>query len=217
MKKTARFSSLVLALILLGTILVSCMDKNDAPGKDSSDSQTLAQSESTTAPPDEKDIIATRANYDDGIGNNRYDGEKFRINAQERFSRYAFSEGISGDVISDAIYERNIKVEERFGIELVFVFGSEEKMCTDFKTTVLSGSDEYDLFMGHQLYSAKIFTSGVFADWNEIGIDFSKPWFPAFVTESVAINNRIYLTISDICLSTAARSTCIFFNMDIRC
>ncbi|NLW73506.1 MAG: hypothetical protein GX057_01225 [Clostridiales bacterium] len=64
--------------------------------------------------------------------------------------------------------------EDRFGIELVFVFGSEEKMCTDFKAIVLAGSDEYDLFMGHRLYSAKIFNTGVFADWNETGADFSK-------------------------------------------
>ena len=83
-----------------------------------------------------------------------------------------------GDVIKDAIYERNLKVEERFGIDLVFILGAEEKMCNDFRTVVLAGSDEYDLFMGHQLYSAKIFTSGVFADWNQTGIDFSKPWFP---------------------------------------
>jgi hypothetical protein len=216
MKKTLRFFSLVFTLLLLGSILASCLDeKEEAPGETSSDSQTILGDMGTTVPPDEEDIIVSRADYDDGIGENRYDGEKFRIFAQERFSGYAFSEGIVGDVIKDAIYERNLKVEERFGIDLVFILGAEEKMCNDFRTVVLAGSDEYDLFMGHQLYSAKIFTSGVFADWNQTGIDFSKPWFPAFVTDSVTINNRIYLTISDICLSTAARSTCIFYNMDI--
>ena len=217
MKRVIKLLSLVLALLLLCSILVSCLDKKEeTPGEtSSSDIQTLDGDRETTAPPDEQDIIAGRAVYDDGIGDNRYDGEKFRINAQQRFSKYAFSEGIVGDVISDAIYERNIKVEERFGVELVFVFGSEEKMCIDFMNLVLAGSDEYDLFMGHQQFSAKIFTSGVFADWNRTGIDFSKPWFPAFVTDSVTINNRIYLTISDICLSTAARSTCIFYNMEI--
>ena len=65
-------------------------------------------------------------------------------------------------MIKDAIYERNLKVEERFGIDLVFILGAEEKMCNDLRTAVLVGSDEYDLFMGPRRYSAKIFTSGVF-------------------------------------------------------
>ena len=215
MKKTARFLSLLLSLLLLGTGFVSCLDNGEAPGETTSEGQSVAGDVETTQQPDTEDLLVSRADYDDGVGNNRYDGEKFRIFAQQRFSRYAIAENIAGDVINDAIYERNIKVEERFGIELVFTFGAEEKMCNDFMTGVLSGADEYDLFMGHQLYAAKIFTKGVYADWNQIGIDFSKPWFPAFVTDSVSINNRIYLTISDMCLSTAARSTCIFYNMDI--
>jgi hypothetical protein len=106
-------------------------------------------------------------------------------------------------------------VSERFNVDIVFKFGAEEAMCTDFKTTVLAGSDDYDLFMGHQLMAGKNFTSGVYADWIPTGIDFTQPWFPSFVSDAVEINGRIYLTISDICLSTAARSTCIFYNTDI--
>ena len=89
MKKTLRFFSLVFTLLLLGSILASCLDdKEEAPGETSSDSQTIL-GDMGTVPPDEEDIVS-RADYDDGIGENRYDGEKFRILPRRGFQGMRF-------------------------------------------------------------------------------------------------------------------------------
>lgn len=217
MHRLSGILTLLIALFMLCTLFASCADNGDNPGDtgaSTAKADTASPANGDTAA-SETDISGGRADVDDGIAAADYSGEKFRVYAQQRFAQYSFVKDYTGEVINDAIYERNARVSSRFGIELVYKFGSEEAMCVDFMNTVTSGSDEYDLFMGHQLYSAKIFNSGVYEDWNKTGIDFSQPWFPSYITNEVEVNKRIYLTISDICLSAAARSTAIFYNMKI--
>ena len=43
-------------------------------------------------------------------------------------------------------------------------------------------------------------------------MDFSKPWFPQASIEGLTINDRMYLTVSDLCLSFSSVSYCMFFN-----
>ena len=217
----------IIAAILLIAMLLAAASCAKPPVDDTSsdnggDITTTAPSQGnsgnsndTDATPGDTTPAETEApELSDDIGEVSFDGKAFRIFAQDRFKSFSAAEDQIGETVNDAIYLRNGTVEDRLQVDLVFTFGSEDKMCSDFSTTVLSGSDEYDLFLGHAVYASKYFTQGIYANWYDTEIDFSKPWFPEYVVESGTINGKMYLLLSDVCLSAVARVYSVFYNID---
>ena len=144
-----------------------------------------------------------------------FDGKDFRIFYQKRYTTDAVPEinEETGDVINDAIFRRNRTIEERFNINIVGTYGEEDAMVTQLINSVSAGDDEYDLFLGHSIYSGRAALAGCFYNWYDIPyMDFSKPWFPQASIEGLTINDRMYMTVSDLCLSFTSVSYCMYFN-----
>lgn len=212
-KSIIRVFICILTLSLVLTLITACTEPEepDAPSTSDAPQSAAPGSESTTTAAAETE----RTEYDDGLAAADYGKADFRVFIQDRFKQYSMADGIMGDTINDDIYNRNLAVSERFNVNLQWILGKEEEMCRNFKTVMLAGADDYELFMGHHGYTGKVFTGGIFGDWNNTGIDFSMPWFPQYVIDNASINGHMYLIMSDICLSTAARSYCIFYNMGL--
>lgn len=177
----------------------------------STDSFTSEIEVSSTAA-EETDSLEARKSLNDDLAEKDFEGELFRMIYQTRYAQYQFAEELNGDILNDAVYNRNSKVESRFNVKIVHSEGAENELASYIVNTVLAGSDEYDLYMGHALYTGSYIGKGVFADWYNTVIDFAKPWFPQYAVENLTLNNRMFLTVSDICLSVASNTYCMFFN-----
>ena len=78
------------------------------------------------------------------------------------------------------------------------------------------GDNAYELFMGHSLYSGKAALAKCFYNWYDIPhVNFSKPWFPQLAIEGLTINGRMYLAVSDMCLSLVSNVYSMYFNKTI--
>ena len=218
-----RFFKLTTIVLLAAMLLaaVSCAkppvdDNGDVGGEVTTTAPAADQGgDDTTAAAGDTTPVETEApELSDDIGDVTFGGKEFRIYAQDRFKSFSAAEDQIGETVNDAIYLRNGTVEDRLDIDLVFTFGTEDKMCSDFSTKVLSGSDEYELFLGHAVFASKYFTQGIYANWYDTEIDFSKPWFPEYVVKSGTINDKMYLLLSDVCLSAVARVYSVFYNID---
>ena len=61
---------------------------------------------------------------------------------------YTFDE-LSGDVLNDAVYYRNLAVEEKFEVDVQEVVGAGDAYGTNARNTIMAGDDAYQLVAAH--------------------------------------------------------------------
>lgn len=215
MKK--RIFTLLLAALLCSSSLIAC-----AEGENASDAVTAADTPSASEEiveelphEEEYDSLEARKLVDDGLGERDLGGAEFRMLYQERYGEFQYSKELNGDALNDAVYQRNLDVEERFNTVIVHNTGAEEQLAMDIRNSVMSGNDEYDLYLGHSIYTGKYAVQGIFRDIRELDIDFTKPWYPQYAVSNLTVNGKMFLTASDICLSLASNTYCYYYNKNL--
>ena len=212
-----RVLSALLAALLTAGVLAGC-----AEDKSGGDETAAPASPADAADPvpepvqeEEPDSLEARALVEDGLGERDFGGDGFRMLYQERYAEFQYAEELTGDILPDAVYNRNVRVEDRFNVKLVHATDAEEAMAQRIMNSTMAGDDECDLYMGHSIYTGKYAVKGIFRNWYELGVDFSKPWYPQYAVEHLTLNDRMFLTVSDICLSLASNSYCYYFNKEL--
>ena len=110
----------ILSLVLLALILSQTACGAEQQGTADTDAQTSADDTGTT---DETTTVGFE--YPDV----NYDGAEFRIlNFDQLWNMYIHldSPEINGEVLNDAVYTRNRKVEQKLGCKIV------ERLCSEF-------------------------------------------------------------------------------------
>ena len=203
-------AALLSCLTLAG--LISCGgDTTDNPPV-TENTAPEAVTEAETAP---MDSLEARKLVSDDVPDMDFGGKDFRIFYQKRYTTDAVSPDgkESGDVLNDAVYRRNVAMEERFNVKIVGIEGEEDAMVSTMMKSVAAGDDTCELFLGHTALSGKAALSGYFRNWYEIPyIDFEKPWFPQSTIEQLRINDRMYMAMSDMCIAFASNTYCVYYN-----
>ncbi len=202
--------SLLLALLMIAALLASCGGGQEAQ---TSTTTPVVQTAAETEP--ETDSLEARAKVSDDLGDKDFKGDSYRMLYQKRWSQYQYAEEMTGETLTDEVFSRNARVEERFNVKLVHIIDEEENLARHVTNSVLAGDDESNLYMGHAIYTGKYATQGIFRNWYELNVDFTKPWFPQYAIKNLTLNGRMFLTVSDICLSLAANTYCFYFNKEM--
>ncbi|MBQ8508489.1 MAG: extracellular solute-binding protein [Clostridia bacterium] len=202
MKKT-RLLSLLLVALLASQTLASC--------------DSAAVSEDTTA---ETTPAETEPAYLDDLGDLRFDGEEFVMYLATGNSDYHVEEE-TGDVMDDAIYERNRVVEERLGITLTYVDdpadgtgGGQAIKTNNIRQFIMSGDDTYDVYIHVQHTGMPgLIAEGCFTDWNGLDyVDFSKPYWYANCLRDINYGDKIMAMTGLYNIATLTSTNCLFFN-----
>ena len=136
MKRTRILSCLLIALLLLTN---SCASTSEPTESQDSSSDTTAVTEDSLSLEDERQLV------DDGLPERDYNGAEFTITVNDFDQTLFFSEELTGDLLSDIIYERNRAVEERFNVNFNFFVETYGNLNGIVRTSVLAGDDEYQL------------------------------------------------------------------------
>ena len=161
-----------------------------------------------------------RAGVADTIPTNlRFDGENvvFLVRHDEPFGREAITEKITGDVLNDAVYNRDRTVCERFGIKTEYRYATDPEQTMD--TSVMSGLDEYQIVgaTSHHLIESGI-AGNLYNVLNEDRfpyLDFERPWWSSYYIENAQIYNQLYTLVGDISLTWLMFTYVVFFNKTI--
>ena len=127
--KATRLISLLLSVILAAIFLLSACAKPEGNPSDTTVSQTGASSDSETEPVETQDM-----NYIVELPENLNFGGRtisFLVEGQSFAADEFNAPNLNGEIVNDAVYERNMAVEDRLGVEMKF--------------TVASSSDVYDV------------------------------------------------------------------------
>lgn len=206
-----------LMLVLAIGMLASCGAKDDGGrGADTTaDTAPAVDTAADTETEAETDALEARKLVDDGLGDKDFGGKEYRMLYQLRYADFQYAEELTGDVMNDAVYARNMTVEDRLNVKLVHNTGEEEALAQHIKNSALSGNDEYDLYLGHTMYTGQYAVQGIFRNWYDSSVDFTKPWFPQTAIQNLTLNGKMFLTASDICLSLSSNAYCYYFNKEL--
>jgi len=151
-------------------------------------------------------------------------GREFRVLAKEHsntafrtFEVYAESE--NGEVLNDAIYQRNRAIEERYNVKIV-----EERITQEaaedngaiLRQTVLANESTYDLSMNWLVNIGSLAAEGLFLDLYSVDyVDFDKEWWNADINSSLTLAGKLFFTSSDFLLHDKARAYIICYNVEL--
>ena len=104
--KKHRYTSLLLAILLLAIASSSCAQESDDSG--STDTTATASEVSDT---EELSELEARALIADDLPEKDYDGMQFRISTKKGTLYEIDTEETDGDILNDALFERNQRIE----------------------------------------------------------------------------------------------------------
>lgn len=196
-----KFLSLLLASLTVITA-VSCASDTGGAASDTSARSGESSSESE----------AETTEISDDLPATDLSGWQFRIFNTADFQKFAHVDEANGEVVNDAVYNANLNVEERFNVEIVTVLTDDTGKTKD---SILSGSDDFDVSMMHDVTAGTQAQSGLFLNVRELPhLNFEKPWWPEFTVDTLTVANKMY-TISNYMTYLGMDWTrVIFFNID---
>ncbi len=147
-------------------------------------------------------------------------GDTVRIGCRnQEFSLLELTAEQNGEIVADAVYNRNLNVEERLNISLdvVPVADAPQDVAKLIEASVLAGSDDYDIVAGTQWAVLPQSLDGMYRDISDAKyLDLSKPWWWSSYIDAVRIGNeKTFFVEGDLCLLSIQHMSCIFFNKNM--
>ena len=127
----------------------------------------------------------------------------------------------TGDVVDDAVYKRNLAVQERLGVKFDFIesdglWDGREIYQGSVRTSVLAGDGEYDIAAGYGLSIAVLAGEGLMTNLTDTKyIDFDMPWWPDSLIGALSVNGKLWMASGDISTNTIGTSFAVLFNKDL--
>ena len=205
-------SRLLIAALLLS--LVSC--SNETVSSDSTNDSTTAQDQTTASPtPAESSGVPEGTSFNGETVNIWYTttanaiGESFIDIAGE----------ITGDVLSDTIYNNNRAVEDKLDIKFNFYNSgiASNKAGNEVRTLVMADDDEYDAFFTIQYNSAQLAAEGLYMNLAGMPyLSFDKPWWDSgYMKEMCVGSDVIYTLVGDYSVDRTRCLSAMFYNKKI--
>lgn len=211
-----RLLSLLLACILLASSvsLAACSDPVE-PGDTTPDTTAPAEAES-------ENPTNGRLNARDNLPDDLNFGDTTLVlltrTGDDDTKREFIAEKDAADVVSSAVFERNSLVEDRLGIKLEIIEGSDTRhggsdINNLLAKTVSSGTDEYDLISNHMSQTTTSVLAGYLHNLNQFEyLDHDQPWWNQSYSEEVSVEGRQYLAVGELALSYTSGMYAMFYS-----
>ena len=207
--------AILAAMLLAGFALTSCGNERGTettPGGANTETETVTETETET----EATMATTAAQY---TGRD-YGGYAFRIvdrdvgayNDWAAFDVYA--EELTGEVINDAIYNRNNTMEDLLNIQIVEIRSN--GIEAQFKTAVTAGSDEFDTATDGLSNIGVHSLNGLLLDYNNIStIHLDNAWWDQPMRKDLSVLGHVYYMTGEISIMDNYATWCYLFNKDM--
>lgn len=202
MKNNIRLLALILSLLALS----SCGSGSNTP------TVTDAQGDTTQ---DE----TTEERISDNLPEKNYGGYEFTmfIRDDDVLASDMYVDEADGDIMNDAIYARNSRISERFGVNFT-VFRRAGDVDGGFaKNTILAGEDAYDIVVCHARTISSFAHNDYLLEWNtELPyIDLDKPWWNQDARENLSVAGKLYTCAGDISYQNLGAADAMLFNKQL--
>ena len=131
------------------------------------------------------------------------------------------AEELTGEVVNDAIYQRNTTVEDRLNIRYNWIGtpgngGSIDKYVGKVRDSHTAGDNSYDVLASYSRSIAGCLVNGLLTNLESAAyLDYEKPWWPDNLLEESTINGHLYFVSGDISTNALHMMYCVYFNKQI--
>ena len=202
--------------LILGTILnafVSCEGENTKNSNTDDNRNTVENTDLDQNLEDNGEEVKI---YPD-LPDKDYNGYQFTILSvvdgdfhQDDFQ----AEEMTGDIINDAKYARNLYVEEKYGVKLnSLILGNWGGGAAAIRKSVAAGDFAYDAAVIWGYDACTLVIQGLLWDLNDMPpLDLSKPWWDQRANEDLSIRGKMFFTTGDISQIMSDSIFAILFN-----
>ena len=215
MSITARCLVLLLALTMLLGAFASCT--NGAQGnKSTTEGNAVTPTTEATENTNEDGLY-----YDNLPADLKFD-RTFKILGCTQYKHQFWMESseTAANPVDLAIYERNLTVEERLGIEFEWEFvngdwGSREKYLTAMQTAS-DGGTPHDGLIAYNLVPPVVAVRGYAANlYDAEYLDLTGPWWPSVYLKEMLVNDQIYCLVENNDIGLLRNIMAMFFNNEM--
>lgn len=203
--------SAFLAVLMLTGALSACGTAVDQP------SDTLPLDQTTGAVEEQETEL--KADLPDDL---YYNGDEITI-----LSRYQEGgtsgeiavEGLISEPVNDAVYERNLTVENRLGVKIISVEDHVEEfshVATKITTLVQSGVNDFDVAVPTGATAASPSLDGMFVNLRDTAyLGFDKPWWSQGFNETAEYKGNQYMATGAMLITSYRFAFVMVFNQDL--
>ena len=214
-KKTMRL--LLASLLLMAAICMFSCGNDDGDATRGSEDNAAGGSDAQQSEPEIKDSLPEGLEFG-GIAINLLipGGEVNQVTMDE-----FYAESDTGDIINDAVYRRNMAVEERLNLKLNVICGPDlhhwDEMNKMIRTSILANDDAYQLIAGWSARAPALALDGLFLDLKTLSyLNLSEPWWTQSITEELTLGGKLHFAAGDMTTSMIASCSVIFFNKKLQ-
>lgn len=209
MKKITGTKALTLLLAVM-LMTASCGGTSEKPsGGDTTAVDGTTTAEETTAA---RDTIPSDLDFG---------GETVHLFVDREMQITEYNAEEDGDIVNDAVYKRNIAVQERLNVVFDFyesdgLWANQKIFQNSLRTSIMSGESEFDIAAGYGLSMSILAGEKLFCNLTDTQyIDFDMPWWPDSLTGALSVNGKLYMASGDISTNTIGTSFAVLFNKDL--
>ena len=210
----------VLALLMLASSFTACSESNAGTNTDETKPSGGNESVSadTSVPEEELTDLEKRQLISDDLPDVTYDGAEFRVHTSNSsiadYEGEIVAEEITGDACNDAVYNRNIKIEDRFDVKITV--GSNDSASSMPKTLAQSGTDDFHVCAFYDYLASTPISAEALLSWTTAPYqNLDKPWHNKLANDDATINNNLYAICSDLSYTSMTFTHTFFANLDL--
>ncbi len=216
MKNKSRILALILAAILTVSSFASCSSGTEEAETKSDASAAVNTQEETEAETEEETINI----YDEAaaaLPKENYNGRTFTTVTRDDYAFEMEADSLTGEVTNDATYNRNLKVEDTYGVKFKTVtVGNWDNVTDSVKASVTAGDHLYDIAGQTNFKVYALVGAHIAGNWIDLPhVDLSRSWWAKLVNETATINGRLFAAAGDIGISSITNAYCIYYNANL--
>lgn len=166
--------------------------------------------------------VVTEALITDNLPERDFGGADYTVlaAAEHCINKYYLDEA-TGDVVDDAVFERNRAVEDRFNIKFVYetlngYSAGKTEVKARLDNAVMSGDATYDHFIGDTFYVTGSVMGGVFTNLLDLEyLDFSQPYWLQYVNPNLRVAGTQFFACGAYDLQAVSENWIIMFNKEV--
>lgn len=222
MKKSTRILAWLLACFMAAG-LISCSSGGTNEETSSADTAEPTVSDTVGVPEEipEEPQGNGRSEVEDSLPDMMdFEGLEIRVFSRggDKDTLMEFSaEEMTGDVVNDAVFSRNLAVQERLNVKMNLILDtglSRHSGAGDtIRASVTAGSDDYDL-IGNAMYNTMpLVVDNMFLPLNNLPyLDFTAPWYNQAFLETTNLNGNNYVLMGELSQTMISGTFSMFFN-----
>ena len=145
-------------------------------------------------------------------------GETFKILIDYQWTENSLDiedydiEEMNGEVLNDAIYNRNLKIEETYSLKLEGVKSADRGIESFVNKIIKAGMDEYDAIAPRLMNAATFAAKGYGINMYETALTLDAPWWDQNILKDTSIGGAAYFISGDIFIKHYDGIALLMFN-----